>query len=242
MSGNPMPPGSGGGFDSGFITGEFRHQQVSARVPDDVARGVFSTGVIVLSNPTEFVLDFLVRMARPHQVVARVVMATGVVPSVIAVLRDNIQKYINQYGPIPPLPKPSTDRRPTIQEIYDDLKLPDERLSGVYANGVMIGHTPAEFCLDFITSFFPRSSVSCRVYLAAPHAPRLLDSLAQTFNDHQKRLLSARQNLPLGQQQPQPPSPGSVPPSPPGTPDAPGKGSGDATDSSSSAEHPPTDG
>lgn len=220
--GNPGNPGSGPGFDSGFITGEFRHQQVSARVPDDVARGVFSTGVIVLSNPTEFVIDFLVRMARPHQVVARVVMAPGVVPSVVAVLKDNLQKYVAQYGPIPQLPKPPTDRRPSIQEIYDDLKLPDEHLSGVYANGVMIGHSPAEFCLDFLTNFFPRSSVSCRVYLSAPHAPRLLDSLTQTFQDHQKRLLAARQN-PLAGRQPQPPNPGEADSQPP------------------SAERPPTD-
>ena len=30
-----------------------------------------------------------------------------------------------------------------LQEIYQDLRLPDEVLSGAYANAVMIGHSPA---------------------------------------------------------------------------------------------------
>ncbi len=47
---------------------------VRARVPDHVARGVFSTGVIVMTAPTEFVIDFIQNLGRPHQVVARVVM------------------------------------------------------------------------------------------------------------------------------------------------------------------------
>lgn len=181
------------GFDSGFLTGEIRHAQVSARVPDDIAPGVFSTGVIVLSNQTEFVLDFLLRMSRPYQVAVRVVLPPIVVPQVIAALSDNIGKYVQRFGPIPPLPKPEMERRPSIQEIYDELKLPDRVLSGAYANGVMIGHSAAEFSLDFITNFFPRSAVSARVFMSAPHAPRLLESLTQTFNDFQRRVAAARQ-------------------------------------------------
>ena len=34
----------------------------------------------------------------------------------------------------------------------------------VYANGVMIGHGASEFGLDFLTSFFPQSAVSARVF------------------------------------------------------------------------------
>ena len=49
--------------------------------------------------------------------------------------------------------------------------------NGVYANGVMIGHGASEFGLDFLTSFFPQSAVSARVFLAAGQVPRLLESL-----------------------------------------------------------------
>ncbi|MEZ6074926.1 MAG: hypothetical protein R3C56_04380 [Pirellulaceae bacterium] len=47
-----------------------------------------------------------------------------------------------------------------MQDIYDDLKIRDEFLSGAYANAVMIGHGPHEFSFDFITNFYPHSAVS----------------------------------------------------------------------------------
>src|ERR1039458_779258 len=55
------------------------------------------------------------------------------------------------YGPPTPVP----DRRPTIQEIYENFRLPEELLSGSYANSVLIGHSPTEFFFDFITGFYP---------------------------------------------------------------------------------------
>ena len=82
---------------------------------------------------------------------------------------------------------PPSPRRPSPQEIYDDLKLPDTILSGCYANGVMIGHGATEFGLDFLTSFFPQSAVSARVFLAAGQVPRLLESLKGAWNQAQNR-------------------------------------------------------
>ncbi|GIW98661.1 MAG: hypothetical protein KatS3mg111_1994 [Pirellulaceae bacterium] len=104
----------------------------------------------------------------------------------------------------PPRP-PSTDPHPaspaaggsssnhmhrplSAQEIYDDLKIRDELLSGAYANAVMIGHGPHEFSFDFITNFYPHSAVSARVFLAAGQIPRLYDSLRGTWEQLRKRL------------------------------------------------------
>jgi hypothetical protein len=50
---------------------EIQHSQIGALVPENVARGVFSTGAVVLNGNHEFVVDFLLRMTRPHQVAAR---------------------------------------------------------------------------------------------------------------------------------------------------------------------------
>src|SRR5690606_25961435 len=41
----------------------------------------------------------------------------------------------------------------SVQDLYDQLKMQDEMLSGSYANAVMIGHTATEFSFDFITTF-----------------------------------------------------------------------------------------
>ena len=174
--------------DPGAVTQEIRHSQISARVPEKVSRGVFSTGAIVLQGPQEFVLDFVLRMAQPHMVAARIILPPSVMPRMIAALRENFQNFQQRFGAPPPLPTPPPAAAPpSIEEIYDQLKLPDEALSGVYANVVMISHSPSEFCFDFITNFFPRSAVSCRVFLASQQIPRLLDTLSRSFEQFQKR-------------------------------------------------------
>jgi hypothetical protein len=60
-------------------------------------------------------------------------------------------------------------------------------MSGQYANAVMIGHTASEFSFDFIATFYPRSVVVQRVFLAAPNVPRLKDSLVQSFEQFRRR-------------------------------------------------------
>lgn len=93
-------------------------------------------------------------------------------------MEQNVEKFEDRFGKIPELPKPPKPEpgapRPSIEEVYDDLKLPDERLSGDYANAVMISHSASEFCFDFIANFFPRSAVSQRVFVSAPQVPRMV--------------------------------------------------------------------
>ncbi|HXG08328.1 MAG TPA: DUF3467 domain-containing protein [Gemmataceae bacterium] len=173
-------------------TQEIQHAQVTARIPEKVSRGVFSTAVIVLQGPHEFVLDFVLGMAQPHQIAARVIVPPTVMPALIAALRENLHHYQAKFGPPPPLPVPPPPAAPPrIEEIYDQLKLPEDVMSGVYANAAMISHTPAEFCFDFITTFFPRSAVSCRVYVSAARLPGVLDSLTRSYQQYQQKLASA---------------------------------------------------
>ncbi|MCM2370038.1 DUF3467 domain-containing protein [Aporhodopirellula aestuarii] len=178
-----------------------------ARVPEHVAGGCFSTGAIVITGPNEFIIDFLQTIGRPHRVASRVVIPHAVMPQFVEALQKNLDIYRGRFGdpPAPPTNQNPDQKRPTPQEIYDDLKLPDEVLSGVYANGVMIGHGATEFGLDFLTSFFPQSAVSARVFLASGQIPRLLESLKGAV-----RQIQERQN---------PPPPGQEPGGPTDTPD-----------------------
>jgi hypothetical protein len=191
---------------------------VSALVPERVARGVFSTGAVVVQGAHEFILDFLLRMSQPQQVSARVVLPPGVVAQFIAALTDNLNNYQSKFGqPVVPTgptapttssgpaapaagapgqPPPAPQSPVSAQDLYEQLKLQDDVLSGNYANAVMIGHTPCEFCFDFITTFFPRSAVSCRVFMAAPGVPRLLDSLKHSFEKFQQKAQQQRRNPP----------------------------------------------
>ncbi len=280
--------------DDSLIRGQVRHQQISARVPEQVARGVFSTGAIVLMGNTEFILDFVLRMQRPHQIVQRVILPHAVLPQMITALEKNLEKYEERFGcrpqilnpvaetesvpqtppgtvpgkfansaPVPeefvsndgasqvdvnapnedapsgyaniapqgtdqpsasePSPEVPSEAppessskvspqahkaspqnidpvnavqndasRPTIEDIYDELRLPDDGLMGAYANAVMISHSAAEFNFDFITNFYPRSVVCARIFISAPQVMRLLDAVKNTYEEFQKRLLANR--------------------------------------------------
>lgn len=273
-------------------------QPIRARVPEHVSGGAFSTGVIVMTAQSEFILDFVQNLGRPHQIVARVVMPHAVLPQLVDALHRNMDLYRQRWGELPnpiggnaqqlrpapgsaPLPQqqatgpndyrdpiqqgtssqiiggpsqygeprmeqtpgssPGTSssngiqstgtnsgntgsgntgmgnegvapaqplppagsgaRQASAQEIYDDLKIRDELLSGSYANAVMIGHGPHEFSFDFITNFYPHSAVSARVFLAAGQVPRLYDSLKGTWDQ-----LRQRWSPPGGSPPPYPPS------------------------------------
>ncbi|HWG07011.1 MAG TPA: DUF3467 domain-containing protein, partial [Beijerinckiaceae bacterium] len=148
---NPVTPDKNGVV----FSQQFQNQPVAARVPAGVAPGIFTTGVLVQDGAHEFVLDFLLGLARPPQVAARVVLAPGTMEGLVRTLDENLQKFILAFGPPVPLAPPINPKRPNIQEIYENFKLPEELWSGAYANSVMVGHGPAEFFMDFITSFYP---------------------------------------------------------------------------------------
>jgi len=165
----------------------FQFEPVGARVTDRVAEGTFSTGAIILDGPEEFVLDFIQGLGKPSSVTARIIMSPRVVSQFLTALKVNLQKYEDTFGKPPELPRPDAARRPDIKEVYENLKLPDDKLSGAYANAVRIGHSPSEFCLDFITRFFPTASVSARVYMTPPQVARLAESLAASYDHYLKK-------------------------------------------------------
>ena len=190
MSGKPDDASAGKPPQgAGASSQDFQHSQVSARVPEKVGRGILSTGVMVLQCAHEFVLDFVQGMVQPRQVAARVVLPPSFIPHLLGALRDNLTSYQTQFGPPPSLRQPDTATPPApIDEIYDQFKLPDDMLAGVYANGAMIVHTQSEFCLDFIANFYPRAAVAARVFLSAAQVPPLLNSLTQSFQQYQQKI------------------------------------------------------
>ena len=186
----------------------FAHNPTSARVPEKVARGVTATGFLAFFGPNEFVIDFLQFIARPAHLVARVVMSPLVAEQFLHVLRENLGHYQNQFGLPPAIQKAPGDKPRPAQEIYDDLKIPDDVLTGVYANTVMVGHTPAEFGIDFITSFIPHAAVSARIYIAAPRVPPLIDTLNGLITQYKRQHQPGQPQIQAPQTPPPPPPPG----------------------------------
>jgi hypothetical protein len=183
---NPQPEDSQDKSDKPKVE-NFSHSSVAARVPEKIAKGIFCTGQVILDSPKEFVVDFLQGLTRPYQVVSRVVMTPQTIAELSDALQKNLDMYTKSYGPPPPVPGPVPDRRPTIQEIYENFRLPDEMLCGSYANSVLIGHSPTEFFFDFITGFYPTSAVASRIFLPIQQVPRFLNALNASLQQHKVR-------------------------------------------------------
>ena len=182
------PPNSSNPFSQGQPPPPPPEQQghFSARVPEKV-RGVYCTAQVIHDSPKEFVIDFMQGLTRPFQVVARVVVTPATMAEFIAAYDKNVENYTRQFGPPPTIPIPPQDRKPTIEEIYENFKVAEDMHSGVYANNVIIGHAPTEFLFDFLTAFYPTPSVGARVILPAGQAPKFLNTLRGTLAQYQQR-------------------------------------------------------
>ncbi|MCE9607125.1 MAG: DUF3467 domain-containing protein [Planctomycetia bacterium] len=177
--------------NEGHLHQQFQFQPLSARVPERVARGVFSTGAIVLQGPDEFLIDFILKLANPHQIVTRIVLPMSVVPRFIVALQENLRGYEQTFGglpamPVPRMPMAGESPPDSIEDLYDHLKMSDDLLGGYYANAVMIGHAPAEFCFDFIANLYPKSVVVSRVFMSSPQVPGLLEVLLRTWKKYEE--------------------------------------------------------
>jgi hypothetical protein len=200
LSNNPVSPRP---EDDKPYSQKIAHQPVSARVPEKVSRGVLSTGQLVLDSPKEFCIDFLFGIARPFQVVSRVIVTPQTMQELATALEQNLNLYQQNFGSTPTSPSPVNPpppQRPTIQEIYEHFKVSDEISGGAYANSVMISHNATEYCFDFIAGFYPTSVVTSRVLMSAPVAPKFLGTL--------KGSIAAWRN-----RQTPPPTPPPTPPS-----------------------------
>ncbi|MCA9042143.1 MAG: DUF3467 domain-containing protein [Planctomycetaceae bacterium] len=275
---NPSDPFPGDERTDQPTSHEIRHSQASALVPEHIATGVYSTGAMVFQGAHEFVLDFMMRLGKPHQLVARIILAPTVIPSILRALQSNLDSYEKQFHPekqqtkrtettVPPTsvedpkeavkeveenkaeepqieeqnpeepkevfeqqitspgpgssesivnPNPGAKVQPTpdpeeqthqIEDLYSELKIAPEVMSGTYANAVLIGHSANEISFDFITTFFPRSSVACRIHMAIPTARRLHDSLAQAHKQYLRRHQKPVQPPPSPKVRPEDPPP-----------------------------------
>jgi hypothetical protein len=81
---------------------------------------------------------------------------------------------------------PPPAAQPSVADLYEQLKLPDELLAGAFANVVMIRHTPEEFCFDFIANFYPRSVVTTRTYISAGRIPAVMDAMLNALRKFQQ--------------------------------------------------------
>ncbi len=119
-------PGQHG--DQPLIADTVNNQPVAARVPAHIGSGAFSTGTIVTMGGNEFVLDFVLRMGKPHRLSARVVLPPSIAAQFTSMLEKGIRSYEQHFGPAQPqvespAPVPTS---PTGNEIVTGPGMPPE--------------------------------------------------------------------------------------------------------------------
>ena len=86
---------------------QIQHSSATARIPDEIGRGVFATAVIVLHGPNEYTIDFIQSLARPNRVAARIILPPVVANQFVLALEQALEKYRNAFGHLPHEPQPS---------------------------------------------------------------------------------------------------------------------------------------
>jgi hypothetical protein len=105
---------------------QIHHSAATARVPDSIGRGVFSTGVIVLHGPNEYMIDFVQSLARPSRVAARVILPPAVASQFVFALEQALEKYAASYGQPPREPRPPQTPPAPPAPPPADAKAPEE--------------------------------------------------------------------------------------------------------------------
>jgi len=87
-------------------------QQINVELSEEMAEGVYSNLAMIAHSNSEFILDFIRLMpgVPRAKVKARIIVTPEHAKRLVAALRDNIQKYEDQYGPI----QSSQDSEPTF--------------------------------------------------------------------------------------------------------------------------------
>lgn len=177
------------------FTQNVERPQISAVVPEAVAKGAFATAPLVFTGQHEIVIDFMLSISKPNLLATRVVLPPGVAAQLVIALQQNLDNYRQRFGgPVEP-PPPPTPQQPDVKEIYERHKIADSQLSGCYANAVLITHSYSEFCFDFITTFFPRAAVSARVYMAAPLVPAFFRTLHRSVEQYKAKMIELQQQM-----------------------------------------------
>lgn len=90
----PQPPAPGG------TPGGRPPQEIKVSLPQEVAAGVYTNGMLVQHTDDEFVMDFTMVVGGQGTVVSRVITSPGHMKRIVAALQENLRRYEATHGEI----------------------------------------------------------------------------------------------------------------------------------------------
>ena len=86
--------------EEGARAGSVQANTVAARVAEEASRGVFATGVVLLTGGSEFIVDFVQNLGAPATVVSRMIIPPNSMGRIIDAIERNVEGYEDRFGPI----------------------------------------------------------------------------------------------------------------------------------------------
>jgi hypothetical protein len=185
---------------------QVQHQSISARLPDSLAGGVFCTSSLIVESGDMFLIDFVNGSAPPPRLVARVVVTPVTMQQFLAALNQSCEKARSARRQDRPADAPlgvgtetvsagmaaggkagGGPQQRSVEDIYGELKFTDDMLCGAFANTVIIRHSVDEVVFDFISNYFPRAVVTCRVAMSTSRVERFRRSLEDAFRKYEEK-------------------------------------------------------
>src|SRR5439155_9716384 len=87
-----------------------------------IAHGIYSTGLIVIHTRDEFMLDFLSGLDVP-KLVGRVLATPAHAKRMVRALMENLARYEQSYGALPPQVENSRAKPGQVKDIYSQLQI-----------------------------------------------------------------------------------------------------------------------
>ena len=153
-------------------SGSVQANSVAARVSERASRGVFSTGVIILTGGNEFIVDFVQNLGSPTTVVSRVVIPHGAMGRIIDAIERNVEGHEDRFGPITDgITGESSAEKLEVSEVPREImpeELSSEQLVGIgelSATGTAVNNEPS--ASDIYDDIRLESEVESGVYANA---------------------------------------------------------------------------
>jgi len=151
-----------------------------------IAHGIFSTGLIVIHTRDEFMLDFLSGLDMP-KLVGRVLATPAHAKRMVRALMENLVRYEQTFGALPPLVENSRAKPGQVKDIYSQLQISAQVLGGTFSNSLTVKHAQDVFVMDFIINFPPVAKINAR-FLASPgHFRRIISVLGDNLSQYEER-------------------------------------------------------
>jgi hypothetical protein len=207
---HPADPDNPEGQDEPYHQ-QVQHQSLSARLPESLGAGVFCTSSLIVESGDMFLIDFVNGSAPPVRLVARVVVTPLTMQQFLSALNQSCEKARaarRQDRPSEATGQPpgvgtetvsaaaSAGGKPagaaaagqrSVEDIYNELKFTDDVPCGAFANTVIIRHSVDEVLFDFISNYFPRAVVTCRVAMATSRVERFRRSLEDAYRKYEEK-------------------------------------------------------